>query len=286
MVRSSTRSPGGEALLVLDIGYVKALAVFKEPATGALRLACGSEDKKVRVFDAVSGGRCACWSLCSSWRSNVQALVAFKDLATGRAAARERVMKTEKVRVFDPVAGGEALVVLEGHTRRGVYALTAFTDPATGEQRLVSGSDDNTSRVWNPAASGAAIEAEPEGHSDDVSALVTFVDPATGTLRVATGSDDGTIRVWDAETGGALLVIDVGSMCECAGVLCGPGDGRAAARLRNIRWRRDGDSGDVRSSTRSRAARRCSCSTWALYCELVGILRGPGDGRRGGLRLW
>ena len=43
--------------------------------------------------------------------------------------------------------------------------LTAFTDPATGEPRLVSGSTDV--RVWNPAASGAAIEAEPEGHSDE-----------------------------------------------------------------------------------------------------------------------
>ena len=47
---------GGDALLVLDIGSeVKALAVFKEPATGAPRLACGC-DGKVRVFDAVSGG--------------------------------------------------------------------------------------------------------------------------------------------------------------------------------------------------------------------------------------
>ena len=93
-------------------------------------------------------------------------------------------MNDKKVRVFDPVAGGEALVVLEGHTVRS--ALTAFTDPATGEPRLVSGS--RGVRVWNPAAGGAAIEAEPEGHSDDVNALVTFVDPATGALRVATGS--------------------------------------------------------------------------------------------------
>ena len=111
------------------------------------------------------------------------------------------------MRVFDPVAGGEALVVLEGHTD-DANALTAFTDPVTGEPRLVSGSNDNTVRVWNPAAGGAVIEAEPEGHSGDVKALVTFTDPATGALWVATGSDDGTIRVWDAETGDGLLVID------------------------------------------------------------------------------
>ena len=112
------------------------------------------------------------------------------------------------MRVFDPVAGDTALVVLEGHTK-GVNALTAFMDPATGEQRLVSASNDV--RVWNPAASSVVIETEPEGHSRSVTALVTFEEPATGALRVATGSDDETIRVWDAETGGVLLVLNVGA---------------------------------------------------------------------------
>ena len=81
------------------------------------------------------------------------------------------------MRVFDPVAGDTALVVLEGHTK-GVNALTAFMDPATGEQRLVSASNDV--RVWNPAASSVVIETEPEGHSRSVTALVTFEEPATG----------------------------------------------------------------------------------------------------------
>ena len=157
------------------------------------------------------------------------------------------------MRVFDPVAGGEALVVLEGHAR-GVMALTAFTDPATGEPRLVSGSPDDTARVWNPAAGGAAIEAEPEGHSDDCEALVTFVDPATGALRVATGSSDGTIRVWDAETGGALLVIDVGFMRDALAFFVDPATG--APRL--ACGSEDDVGGRCLSSTRSRAARRCS----------------------------
>ena len=51
---------GGDPLLVLRYWRleVNALAVFKEPATSAPRLACGTDymDKKVRVFDAVSGG--------------------------------------------------------------------------------------------------------------------------------------------------------------------------------------------------------------------------------------
>ena len=43
---------GGDALLVLEIGSnVESLAIFKEPATSAPRLACGCNDRKLYVFD-------------------------------------------------------------------------------------------------------------------------------------------------------------------------------------------------------------------------------------------
>mmetsp|Transcript_7706 Transcript_7706/g.20448 ORF Transcript_7706/g.20448 Transcript_7706/m.20448 type:complete len:1377 (-) Transcript_7706:45-4175(-) len=220
---------GGKALLVLDGIYsnVKTLAAFKESAT-APRLACGSENGKVHVFDAVSGGDAL---LVLDAGYIVNALVAFEDLTTGapRLACGTGKWDTNthsfisgEVRVFDPVAGGEALVVLEGHTS-DVRVLTAFTDPATGEQQLVSAANDI--RVWNPEAGGAVVEAEPEGHSEDVKNLVTFVDPATGALRVATGSEEKTIRVWDAETGDSLLVIDVGSKVYALAVFADPATG-------------------------------------------------------------
>ena len=203
----------GDALLTLDIDSdVKALAVFKEPATSAPRLACGSRDGKVRVFDAVSGGDALL--VFDTGYSTVNALVVFKDPATGVLR-----LATSYGKIFDPLAGGEALVVLKGCGG----SLVAFTDPATGAPRLVSGSEKGTVRVWNPAVSGAAIDAEPEGHSDRVKALVTFVDPATGALRVATGSKD--IRVWDAETGSAVLVIDVGSSVKALVFFTDPATG-------------------------------------------------------------
>ena len=67
------------------------------------------------------------------------------------------------MRIFDPVAGGEALVVLEGHTD-SVTALTVFEDPATGGLRLASGSEDGSVRVWDLAAGGAALFVL-EGHT-------------------------------------------------------------------------------------------------------------------------
>ena len=67
-----------------------------------------------------------------------------------------------------------------------------------------------------------------------MSALAFFVDPATGAPRLACGLS--TIGLWcdvfDPVAGGEALARDrrwLGG--ECAGILHGPGDGRAAARL-------------------------------------------------------
>ena len=70
---------GGEALLVLDAGdEVSDLEVFKDPATGAPRLACAS-GKKVLVFDPVAGGDAL---LVLDVGSHVFALAVFKEPAT------------------------------------------------------------------------------------------------------------------------------------------------------------------------------------------------------------
>ena len=46
-----------QALVVIDVGSeVYSLAVFADPATGELRLACGCGDGKVRLYDPVAGG--------------------------------------------------------------------------------------------------------------------------------------------------------------------------------------------------------------------------------------
>ena len=82
--------------------------------------------------------------------------------------------------------------------------MTVFEDPATGDLRLASGSDDNSVRVWDLAAGGAALFVL-EGHTDNVNALTAFADPATGETRLVSGSWDKTLRVWDASKGGAAL---------------------------------------------------------------------------------
>ena len=105
------------------------------------------------------------------------------------------------MRIYDPVAGGEALVVLE--VGSAVYAFTVFEDLATGNLRLASGSGDNTVRVWDLASGGTALFVL-EGHTKSVCALTAFADPATGEMRLASGNGE-TVRAWDLSKGGAAL---------------------------------------------------------------------------------
>ena len=83
-----------------------ALMTFVDPATGALRVATGSVDGTIRVWDAETGG--VLLVIDVGW--SVKALAFFVDPATG---APRLVTDSGKVRVFDPVAGGEALLVID-----------------------------------------------------------------------------------------------------------------------------------------------------------------------------
>ena len=64
-----------------------------------------------------------------------------------------------KVRIFDPVAGGEALLVLD--VGDVVRALAVFVDPATGAPRLVR--NIASGEVFDPVAGGALLVMDVGG---------------------------------------------------------------------------------------------------------------------------
>ena len=68
------------------------------------------------------------WS-CLMW---VRGCMSWFGVGDGRAARR-----WERVRIFDPVAGGDALLVIDVGDE--VKALVVFEDLATGELRLACG---------------------------------------------------------------------------------------------------------------------------------------------------
>ena len=116
--------------------------------------------------------------------------------------------------IYDPVAGGAALVVLDV----SASALAVFKDWATGEPRLACAADGKVF-IFDPVAGGEALLVIDVGSS--VTALALFVDK-TGALRLACGTgkyDSKTfshigcdVRIYDPVAGGdALLVIDVGN---------------------------------------------------------------------------
>ncbi|KAJ8603222.1 hypothetical protein CTAYLR_003848 [Chrysophaeum taylorii] len=118
------------------------------------------------------------------------------------------------VRVWDPVAGGDALRVFEGHADC-VIGVTAFVN-ADGAPRLASCSYDRTVRVWDPVAGGDALRVF-EGHSDRVKGVTDFVD-ADGAPRLASCSHDRTVRVWDPVAGGYALRVLEGHSNRVTGV--------------------------------------------------------------------
>jgi WD40 repeat protein len=127
----------------------------------------------------------------------VIAVAAFVDPATGEP--RVACGSTGDVRIYDPVAGGAPLVVID--VGEYVLALEVFKDPATGEPRLACGDLYGKVHIFDPVAGGEAllvIEAY-------AGALAVFTDPATGAPRLACGG-----RIFDPVAGGeALLVLDV-----------------------------------------------------------------------------
>ncbi|KAL0947881.1 hypothetical protein HGRIS_010516 [Hohenbuehelia grisea] len=148
------------------------------------RIASGSADKTIRVWDASTGD--LTMQPFEGHSAGVRAVAFSPD---GTRIASGSADKT--IRVWDASTGDLTMQPFEGHSAR--VRAVAFSPDGT---RIASGSDDKTIRVWD--ASTGDLTMQPfEGHSDWVSAVAFSPD---GT-RIASGSDDKTIRVWDASTG-------------------------------------------------------------------------------------
>jgi WD40 repeat protein len=172
--RPSLTPPGPEiARLEGHWSWVYALCLLSDG-----RLASGSEDRTIRVWDLKTGTESV---LLEGHTDSVNALCMLPDgqLASG---ASDNV-----IQLWD-VTTGVKRVRLEGHAG-GVNALCMLSDG-----RLASGSDDKAIRLWDVKT--GAESARLKGHSGGVNALCMLPDG-----RLASGSGDTTIRLWDVKTG-------------------------------------------------------------------------------------
>ncbi|KAL6409849.1 NWD1 protein [Ilyonectria robusta] len=156
------------------------------------RLASGSQDKTVKVWDAATG---ACMQTLKGHGDWVWSVVFSAD---GQRLASGSWDKT--VKVWD-AAIGACVQTLEGHGH-SVRSVAFSADSQRLASGLSSGSWDKTVKVWD-AATGAYIQTL-EGHSDWVTSVVFSAD----SQRLASGSWDKTVKIWDAATGACVQTLE------------------------------------------------------------------------------
>ena len=183
------------------------------------RLASGSNDKTIRIWD-VDTGRCLRTLSEHKERINCIAVLPNGHIVSGSSDKTLRIWDTETgkclktlsehdggiyslailphgqvvsgsgdktVRVWD-TSTGKCLKILRGHTGR-VSCLAVLN-----ENHVISGSWDHSIRVWDIAAEECLQTLN--GHGGKVNCVDLLPD---GSL--VSGASDGTLRVWDPNTG-------------------------------------------------------------------------------------
>ncbi|PHH51181.1 Vegetative incompatibility protein HET-E-1 [Ceratocystis fimbriata CBS 114723] len=169
---------------------VQTLDGHNKPVTSVMlsndgqRLASGSEDHTVKIWDAVSG---MCLHTLESHDDRVTSIVFSND---GQRLASGSDDKT--VKIWDATSGA-CQYTLEGHSGRVTSVVFSNDD-----QQLASGSWDKTVKIWD-ATSGSCLHTL-ESHDDRVTSIVFSNDGQ----RLASGSDDKTVKIWDVTFGSCL----------------------------------------------------------------------------------
>ncbi|KAJ5348572.1 uncharacterized protein N7506_001825 [Penicillium brevicompactum] len=167
------------------------------------RLASGSHDETVRIWDPVTGQCTSTLEGHSDWVRSITWSPGGSRLAS---ASRD-----ETVRIWDPTTG-QCTSTLEGHS---AYVTSVAWSPY-GSQ-LASASDDETVRIWDPLT--GQCTSTLGGHSSSVLSVTWSPDGR----RLASASRDGTVRIWDPVTG------------QCTSTLEGHSDW-----VRSVAWSPDG----------------------------------------------
>ncbi|KAG2343552.1 WD40 repeat-like protein [Suillus weaverae] len=148
------------------------------------RIATGSDDRTVRLWDAATGQPVGVPLLGHT--SSVTSVSFSPDGTRIVSGSRDNTVRLWDVATCQPI--GEPL---SGH----INEVNSVSFSLNGT-RIVSGSADKTVRLWN-AATRQPIGEPLRGHTDRVSSASFSPD---GT-RIVSGSWDDTVRLWDAGTG-------------------------------------------------------------------------------------
>ncbi|CDF40582.1 WD40-repeat containing protein, partial [Chondrus crispus] len=206
------------------------------------RIASGSRDKTVRVWDAETGRQIGdTMTGHTLWVRSVSMSGDGKRVASGS--------DDETVRVWDAETGRQIGDTMTGHTD----CVRSVSMSGDGK-RVASGSRDKTVRVWD-AETGRQIGDTMTGHTG-----LTSVSMSGDGKRVVSGSYDKTVRVWNAETGRQIGDTMTGHTSWVRSVSMS-GDGKRRVRVSLIC---SGKRGRV-SLTWTKAAKRMLMNLKAAY---------------------
>jgi len=162
--------------------------------TSGTRIASGSKDKSVRVWDAQSG---ECLQVLRGHDDQVYS-IAWSTTGTYLASG-----SGDSTACIWDVRNGQCTQTLRGHSA-GVRSVAWHA----GGKRIVSGSEDATLRIWD-VASGECLQTI-EAHQGPITCL--SCDPQDA--RVASGSWDKAIHIWELRSGRLLQTLRVSKVTE------------------------------------------------------------------------
>ncbi len=144
-------------------------------------IASGSQDKTLRIWDAVSGQKQDCFT----GHSDSVTCVAFSPCGTYVASGS----RDKTVRVWS-ISTGKALAVFHGHEGR----ITSVVYSQDGRQ-VISGSLDTSVRIWD--INKVSVRRHLRGHREHVTSLIFSPDGK----KLVSGSACGMVCTWNPKTG-------------------------------------------------------------------------------------
>ncbi len=214
-----SQKPLRGSTLLTYTGHLSPVATVAWSPAGT-RIASGSSDQTVRVWDATSGAHSFIYR---GHTTNINA-VAWSPPRTSQriasASGNSFFGGEHSVQVWNAVTGARILTYT-GHTQP-VHTAAWSPDGA----RIASGSEDKMVQVWD--ASSGSRSLSYSGHT----ALVSSVAWSPDGKRVASASADTTVQVWDAHT--ASLIFSFAHTSTVNAVVWSPDGTRIASASGNI----------------------------------------------------